>query len=151
MTGLSRGGIRRCAPFVVVTDWATPMTRPTAAPVDCRSNAGAGVVKLTCHRPARSRVTLADVAAVISAHCREMRNRTHPALGTCTSPHFRLSRRTERSRMQKPSWTPALRQVGWAKWWGLFHQFWKARSRSRRAARITTVSQQKELAEARRE
>src|SRR5450759_1688352 len=110
------------------------MSRPTAAPVDCRSNAGAGVVKLACHRPARSRVTLADVAAVISAHCREMRNRTHPALGTCTSPHLRLSRRTERSRMQKPSWTPALRQVGWAKWWGLFHQFWKARSRSRRAA-----------------
>jgi len=77
---------------------ATPMSRPTSAPLAFRWNAGGGVVKLTCHRPDLSRVTRAEVAASILAHDRVTRNRTQPALGIDTSPHRPLICRTWRSR-----------------------------------------------------
>ena len=65
---LSSVGIWRWVPSDVVTDWAMPMSRPTMAPVAARSKTGWEAVKLTCQRPARSRVTLAEPVAAMSLH-----------------------------------------------------------------------------------
>ena len=50
--------------------------------------------------------------ASISAQGRLRRNLTHPALGTRTSPHLRLSFLTDKSLTPKPSFIPAFLQVG---------------------------------------
>ena len=72
-------------------------------------------MKLTNHRPDRSLVTLADEADVISCHARVTRNFTQPHVGMKSSPHLRLSRRTDKSRMAKPSLMSFLCQVDLAK------------------------------------
>ncbi|MEX6431053.1 hypothetical protein, partial [Ferrimicrobium acidiphilum] len=51
----------------------------------------------------------------VSCHWRVTRNFTQPHVGTKTSPHLRLSRRTDRSRMAKPSLMSFLCQVDLAK------------------------------------
>ncbi len=109
------------------------MSRPAIAPVDSRFNSGGAAVKLANQRPARSRVTRADVADSISFHALVAWNPTHPNFGTWTLPHLWLMRLTERSLMANPSLTPFLRQVGRPKWLGFFHQFLNARSKSRKA------------------
>lgn len=65
---LSSVGIWRWVPSDVVTDWAMPMSRPTMASVAARSKAGWEAVKLTCQRPARSMVNLAEPVAAMSLH-----------------------------------------------------------------------------------
>src|SRR5918992_3478376 len=112
-SGFERVGQRRKAPSLVATVFTTPLSIPTHLPVAARSIGIGLTVKATCQRPARSRVTRYDLAA--SARLVQ-RNRTHPSLGTSTSPQCRLSRRTwlaETATTRNPSWTSFFRQVGY--------------------------------------
>jgi hypothetical protein len=92
---------------------ATPRSTPTLSPVPGPLTGFGRTANATCQRPARSSFTRNDFTSC--GTCRDQRNRTHPALGTRTSPMFRLSRRTCPGltwTMRNPSSRPAFRHDG---------------------------------------
>ena len=89
-----------CCPPEVTSAVRTPRSIPTGPPPVRRASAGCGAGNETCQRPARSTLTRAMPRS--AGRARVHRNRTHPHLGTCTSPQRRVTRRTLVSRTTNP-------------------------------------------------
>ena len=87
---------------------ATPRSMPTVSPLPGPAIPSGIKVNATCQRPARSTVMRYDFAS--GGTGRDQRKRTHPALGTRTSPTWRDRRRTSRglsASTRNPSFRPA--------------------------------------------